>query len=146
MGNVIELYINFSGNESFLKQIIDDERSFSIPLFERTARKLSNHNIITQDKLERFTQVMVKLEQMQSKKKRFQQAMSTIPEEFLDPILGELIRDPVMLPSSKVQVYIKTICRSYWIELQLKSTYLTIKQTPSIGSLSQRIFLQKCQI
>jgi hypothetical protein len=72
MGNIIELYINFSENALFLESIVKDERSFSIPLFERTARKLSEHNIITFDKLERFSGVMEKLAEMLATKNRFQ--------------------------------------------------------------------------
>ena len=27
----------------------------------------------------------------------------SLPEEFIDPLLGEIMRDPVQLPNSKVQ-------------------------------------------
>ena len=43
---------------------------------------------------------------MLKEKQQFDEAImsepSLIPDEFIDPLLGELIRDPVQLPNSKV--------------------------------------------
>lgn len=105
MGNVVELYINFSKNEDFLRQITKDERCFSIQLFERTAQKLNDKNVISPDKLEEFALMMKKLEKMLQEKQQYDEALEggAIPDEYLDPILGEIMKDPVLLPNSKVK-------------------------------------------
>jgi len=40
-----------------------------------------------------------------------EEALANVPEDFLDPIMGELMRDPVVLPSSGQIVDRATIAR-----------------------------------
>jgi len=40
-----------------------------------------------------------------------EEALADVPEDFLDPIMGELMRDPVILPSSGKIVDRSTIAR-----------------------------------
>ena len=40
-----------------------------------------------------------------------EEALANVPEDFLDPIMGELMRDPVILPSSGKIVDRSTIAR-----------------------------------
>ena len=40
-----------------------------------------------------------------------EEALAHVPEDFLDPIMGELMRDPVVLPSSGKVVDRSTIAR-----------------------------------
>lgn len=56
------------------------------------------------DKLECFTGILEKLEKMLKEKKRFDEAILDVPvpSEFIDPLLSEIMRDPVLLPNSKV--------------------------------------------
>jgi hypothetical protein len=39
---------------------------------------------------------------MLKEKQRFNEAIISVPDEFIDPLLGEIMRDPVQLPNSKV--------------------------------------------
>lgn len=48
-----------------------------------------------------FAEKAKRLEQLQ---KESEEALTDPPEEFLDPILSTLMRDPVILPSSKISV------------------------------------------
>lgn len=40
-------------------------------------------------------------QELQKQKKSEEEALMDAPEEFLDPIMGTLMTDPVMLPDSK---------------------------------------------
>lgn len=66
--------------------------------------KLNDKNVISPDKLEEFAIMMKKLELMQKEKLLYDEALESgaIPDEFLDPLLGEIMKDPVLLPNSKV--------------------------------------------
>lgn len=55
-----------------------------------------------------FSQKVSRLEKQQ---KEDQEALTDIPDEFLDPIMSSLMVDPVILPSSKVTVDRTTIAR-----------------------------------
>lgn len=52
-----------------------------------------------------------KVAHVERQQKENDEALANPPDEFLDPILSILMRDPVMLPSSKVVVDRSTISR-----------------------------------
>jgi len=49
--------------------------------------------------------MIIKLRKFQAEKELLEEDIGTdIPAEFLDPIMNEIMKDPVMLPSSKIVV------------------------------------------
>lgn len=58
--------------------------------------------------LQQFAQ---KVEEAASKLRTMETSMGDIPEEFLDPILGTVMSDPVTLPNSRVTLDRTSIVR-----------------------------------
>jgi len=100
---IIEVYLNFENNEDFIEEVIHDERSFSMEIFERTKDILTAKELISEDDIKRFEGMLQKLlVQLEIKKKEdeFIKEIGDIPEEFLDPLMSEVMKDPVLLPTS----------------------------------------------
>lgn len=102
---VINVYLNLRKSEGFLKSVVEDERSFDIKLFEKTLKILVRENLLD-EKLEAFEEMMTKMKEMVSQKAADDDFIKEldIPDEFMDPLTYEIMKDPVLLPSSKTVV------------------------------------------
>ncbi|CRK91993.1 CLUMA_CG005573, isoform A [Clunio marinus] len=106
---ICHLYLNLRESESFCLAVTQDGRSYSPELFkyaEKTLIKIGGGDLITE--IIEFSDKVQKIEQRQREN---DEALVNPPDEFLDPILSILMKDPVILPSSKVTVDRSTISR-----------------------------------
>lgn len=89
--------------------ITQDGRSYSPELFkyaENTLIKISGGDLIAE-----IIEFSAKVQAIEQRQKANDEALANAPDEFLDPILSILMKDPVILPSSKVTVERSTISR-----------------------------------
>ncbi|CAD8115932.1 unnamed protein product [Paramecium sonneborni] len=139
MGNVIELYLNFSSNDQFLMQVVKDDRCFSIELFQVTINLLDKHQIIPYQRIQLFRELIFKLQEYEEK--IINQLPDDVPDEFLDPLCYSLMTDPVKLPHSNVIVDRLTI-KKQLLNQQIDPfdrTPLTIEMVIEQPELKQRI-------
>lgn len=103
------IYLNLKDSDDFCLAITQDGRSYSPELFkfaENTLVKIGGGNQIAE--IIEFSDRVKKIEQLQ---KLNDEALVNPPDDFLDPILSILMKDPVILPSSKMTVDRSTISR-----------------------------------
>lgn len=112
LSSLIEIYLSFLGNESFIRSVAGDERSFSPQLFENCVGIMKRTGM-SGDMIESFTKLsdQIMIYGGESKGAAVNEEFSTenIPEEYLDPILFNLMIDPVRLPASHMIVDRATI-------------------------------------
>lgn len=53
----------------------------------------------------------LKVKKIEEQQREDDEALTDVPDEFLDPIMSTLMTDPVILPSSKISVDRSTIAR-----------------------------------
>jgi len=112
--SIINVYLNFADKEEFYDAVVRDERSYDIELFLRTKQILEKLNLLDSDQIDKFDHMIRVLKEKEQEKKdedKFISEITDIPDEFLDPILGEIMRDPVLLPTSNVIVDRLTITK-----------------------------------
>lgn len=104
---LIEIYLNFSGNEKFVHEVVNDGRSFGIGLFRRAIHILrknvmlpevfilfysfhplpsiccNDSSDIVQDTISAFELFVDKIEAESSRLDRDQEELGDIPEEYL---------------------------------------------------------------
>lgn len=107
-----ETYMHFSKFDEFIKAVAGDERSYRPEILnEKVPSILRRIRIST----EKFIQDFIKFSEIvQSKANEFHMDdvdYSDAPDEFYDPIMFNIMEDPVLLPSSKVIVDRATIER-----------------------------------
>lgn len=101
--------MNLSKNDAFCLAITQDGRSYSPELFvyaENTLVKIGGGDMIAE-----MIEFAAKVRTIERQMKENDEALANPPDEFLDPLLSILMRDPVILPSSKVVVDRSTISR-----------------------------------
>ncbi|KAJ4912092.1 putative ubiquitin conjugation factor E4 [Raphanus sativus] len=103
---IVRIYVNLARGDSeniFPGAISSDGRSYNEQLFDAGAdvlRKICEDGRIIQE----FMELGTKAKAAASEALDAEAALGEIPEEFLDPIQYTLMRDPVILPSSKTTV------------------------------------------
>jgi len=102
------LLINLSKDKEFLSQVSSDDRSYNHEMVVKTIALLKPKY---EDISKRLNSLLSKLEEIAGQKATLEELLNPIPDEFLDPILSNLMRDPVKLPTSNITVDRSTISR-----------------------------------
>ncbi|CDY26421.1 BnaC09g42470D [Brassica napus] len=103
---IVRIYVNLARGDSeniFPSAISSDGRSYNEQLFDAGAdvlRRIGEDGRIIQE----FMELGTKAKAAASEAMDAEAALGEIPDEFLDPIQCTLMRDPVILPSSKTTV------------------------------------------
>ncbi|EKM79473.1 hypothetical protein AGABI1DRAFT_74542 [Agaricus bisporus var. burnettii JB137-S8] len=138
--DIIDIFLNLSTQEEFVRAVANDGRSYSKELFERAARIATGRGIKTETDIAPFRIFIQKTEEMKANMEA-DGDMGDIPEEFLDPLMFTLMRDPVRLPSSNTIVDRATI-KSHLLS-DTKDPFnrapLSIEEVVPIPDLKERI-------
>ncbi|KAH9494850.1 Ubiquitin conjugation factor E4 A [Bulinus truncatus] len=100
VSNISAIYLNLQNSDLFCQAVFQDERSYTPHLFSQACQVMTKIGESSQA-IADFLLLDEKIKKMQTTKLSEEQALSDAPEEFLDPIMGTLMTDPVMLPSSR---------------------------------------------
>lgn len=104
---IAQIYLNLGDSHAFVTAVANDGRSYTKELFERFARVLKNRAIMTDSEV---AGVMAFTQRVEDAKATIEaEEEREIPDEFLDPLMATLMKDPVILPVSRVTVDRSTI-------------------------------------
>lgn len=106
---ICHIYLNLMDSDEFCLAITQDGRSYSPQLFkfaEDTLVKIGGGDLIAE-----IMELSEKVQIVEQRQKLNDEALIDPPDDFLDPILSILMKDPVILPSSKITVDRSTISR-----------------------------------
>jgi len=95
---IIDIMLNFSDRDAYIDAVVRDGRSFKPEVFQTAVQLLSKHD--TSDRVGRFSEVVTRLNERAKTFQEEEADLGEIPEEFLDPIMQEMMTDPVRLPTS----------------------------------------------
>jgi ubiquitin conjugation factor E4 B len=97
---VIEIFMNLAQDEAFAPAAVRDERSYSQTVLAKVERLLRQHGLKDQDFIDKFHAYVLKLGDLNKDRMDLDANTEDAPDEFMDPIMSELMRDPVLLPTS----------------------------------------------
>ncbi|KIY63497.1 hypothetical protein CYLTODRAFT_493873 [Cylindrobasidium torrendii FP15055 ss-10] len=109
LADVLQVFINLSDQEEFVKAVANDGRSYSKDLFEKAADIGVKRAIKTQAEMDLLTAFVGKVEIVKATMEIEEEEMGDVPDDFLDPLMYTLMRDPVILPTSKTTIDRSTI-------------------------------------
>ncbi|KAH9473185.1 hypothetical protein Pst134EA_000264 [Puccinia striiformis f. sp. tritici] len=89
--------------------IANDGRSYTKELFERANQITCKSNLKSTDQLDKLSKLVKKVEELRQSEANEELELSEIPEEFLDLLMCTLMKEPVILPTSKTTVNLSTI-------------------------------------
>lgn len=99
---LVDIYLNLGSNAEFVEAVAADGRSYKPENFDATARILSSRALKGPSELADWDELKAKIASAKSILDQAEQDLGEIPTEFEDPIMGDIMRDPVILPSKHI--------------------------------------------
>lgn len=110
VSDITHIYLYLGTSEHFCKAVLGESRSFSHGLFDSAVPILRKIGV-PEDFISSFGEFGQKLKSLEKSVQREEELMADVPEEFLDPIMGTLMVEPVILPTSSTTVDRAVIAR-----------------------------------
>jgi len=108
LSDIIQVFLNLSDREEFVKAVANDGRSYRKALFDKAADIAIGKSLKSEREIEKLRLFVDKVEQAKATMEA-EDDLGEIPDEFLDPLMFTVMRDPVTLPSSRAVVDLSTI-------------------------------------
>lgn len=102
MPDVVEIFLNLSGVQSFVEAVADDGRSYKPETFNKASQIMTRKALKAPEELEAWNQFITRVAKAKEVLDQAEQDFGDVPEEFEDPLLGMLMSDPVVLPSQNI--------------------------------------------
>lgn len=100
------ILLNYKSEDSILRKMVEDERSYDIKFYQNTVLLLLKENLINEDQIYSIQLLMERWKVFSAEKKQEDDFIislgENIPEEFIDPIMNTIMKEPVLLPTSNV--------------------------------------------
>lgn len=101
LSDLIDIYLHLdSPNDKLATAISRDERSYTKELFEDAIKRMTRHVIKTATDIQRFNMLAQKVIKIVEESEKEELDLGEVPEEFKDPLMDTLMKDPVKLPTS----------------------------------------------
>ncbi|KAF8606876.1 hypothetical protein BDV93DRAFT_488785 [Ceratobasidium sp. AG-I] len=108
LGELFQVYLNLSADPIFVNAVAGEGRSYKKEVFANAAAIVRKHSIKTDAEVEQFMIFVNAVEEAKALLEA-EDDLSDAPEEYMDPLMYTLMRDPVTLPSSRTTVDRSTI-------------------------------------
>ena len=134
LAEIIDIYLNLKNKESFVFAVARDGRSYKPATFEKTTLILRKWTLKSPEAIRAWTNLLQKFKKAKEVDEQAEEDLGDIPEEFLgissisppcqvdvgwtdqslslsltDPVMYDLMKDPVILPTSKISIDRSTI-------------------------------------
>lgn len=107
--NISKVFVNLSNEEEFINAVSQDSRSFKRATFKRAEEILGGRGLVSNDFMTKFIGFSDKAEAKRLEEEEEELELGEVPDEFLDPLMFTIMKDPVTLPGSKVNIDRSTI-------------------------------------
>jgi ubiquitin conjugation factor E4 B len=99
------IFINLSKNEDFIKAVARDSRSFEPDNFYKAINILKKSYKLPDENFQKdLIEFVEKAKTIKIADEEEELELGEVPDEFLDPLMYTLMKDPVKLPTSKISI------------------------------------------
>jgi ubiquitin conjugation factor E4 B len=109
LGEFVDIFLNLGVSDNFVLAVARDGRSYKPANFDSASRILQRFSIRSAEELEAWEKLKKKFKNAKELDDQNEEDIGEIPEDFLDPVMATLMKDPVILPTSKQTVDRSTI-------------------------------------
>lgn len=109
LSEFIDIYMNLSVSESFIEAVAGDGRSYKPANFVSATRILTRHSLKSGEDIQKWEKLIERFKVAKELEDQEDEDLGEIPDDFLDPIMATLMKDPVILPVSRQTVDRSTI-------------------------------------
>ncbi|EPQ27830.1 uncharacterized protein PFL1_04575 [Pseudozyma flocculosa PF-1] len=98
---ILSVYLNLAVKQEFIAAIAKDGRSYRKETFQKAAGIAQKYMLKSPPEIEAFIGMIDQVETVRQMEADEEEDLGEVPDEYLDPLMATLMKDPVMLPSSK---------------------------------------------
>jgi len=117
---IVDIYLNLRTKEAFISACARDGRSYRPEVFMKTTYILNKYSLKPTSDVDDFSRFVDAVERIKRQEEEGEQELGDIPEHFLgtcskkrcinlDPLMYTIMENPVILPTSKVNIDLATI-------------------------------------
>jgi len=99
---LVNVYLSLGSRASFIEAVAADGRSYDPIIFDNVTRIMTNKIGSGDSKVKAWNELKVKVAMAKEIADQAEQDFGEVPDEFEDPIMGDLMKDPVVLPSKHI--------------------------------------------
>lgn len=104
LGEFVDIYLNLGVEESFITAVARDGRSYKAENLQNATRIIVQKNIKAPDVIESWKTLVKRFIAAKELDDLEEADMGEIPDEFMDPLMADWMRDPVILPASRIVI------------------------------------------
>jgi ubiquitin conjugation factor E4 B len=109
LGEFIEIYLNLGVEESFVSAVARDGRSYKPVNFDNATWIMNHRQLKAPEAVEAWKKLVARFIAAKEQEDQDEGDLGDIPDEFMDPIMADWMKDPVILPISRQTVDRSTI-------------------------------------
>ncbi|KAK3673750.1 Ubiquitin conjugation factor E4 [Recurvomyces mirabilis] len=102
--DIVKVFINLSGRDLFVNAIATDGRSYKPENFHSAAKLMTEKVYMAPEEINAWNNLGQKVAEHAANLAQEEEDLGEPPDEFLDPLMADLMTDPVILPSSKTTI------------------------------------------
>lgn len=106
---VLTIFLNLRNVPGFPRALARDERSYSDKLYNSCIFYCKKGSILSENELIEFETLIKKVKIAHAEAEEEDMAFDDVPDEYLDPLMYEIMENPVTLPVSKMNIDLTTI-------------------------------------
>jgi ubiquitin conjugation factor E4 B len=109
LAEILSVYINLAQKPNFITAIARDGRSYKPENFAEATKIMNTSSLKSPEDLRVWTELGQKVAEARALEEQEEEDLGDAPDEFMDPLIFDIMTDPVMLPSSKTIIDRSTI-------------------------------------
>ncbi|UNI24595.1 RING-type E3 ubiquitin transferase [Purpureocillium takamizusanense] len=102
ISDFVDIYLNLGSSPVFVEAVAADGRSYKPEVLDRVTRILTSKNAKDAKDIAEWEKIKAKFLEAKHELDQAEVDLGDIPAEFEDPIMGDLMKDPVLLPSKHI--------------------------------------------
>ncbi|ODV90685.1 hypothetical protein CANCADRAFT_2415 [Tortispora caseinolytica NRRL Y-17796] len=109
LSDILDIYLNLKNEHAFLEAVARDGRSYNYEIFLRASSILTRYSLKSSKDIAQLKQLADTVESIKQSDIMEEEELGDVPDEYLDPLVFTLMKEPVILPASKVTLDLSTI-------------------------------------
>jgi ubiquitin conjugation factor E4 B len=106
---IMSVYLNLCTKSEFVGAVARDGRSYSKATFAKASGIASRYMLKSPPELEAWAGMVDNIEEVRQMDQDDEEDLGDVPDEYLDPLMATIMKDPVVLPTSRITVDRSTI-------------------------------------
>lgn len=102
ISDIVDIYLNLENSSVFIDAVAADGRSYNPEVLNRVSQILTSKHQKEQAEIARWDRLKLKFIDAKLQLDQADLDLGEIPADFEDPIMGDLMTDPVLLPSRHI--------------------------------------------